>query len=168
MCNLGEKWKFLIIESCIFMRSGQLSRFGVLRVFDLATIIVRWFQYFYRKWKVGIWAWWKKKWVIKVTHTVINYTQAQKKKATYFFCSRAYCQGPAPLRTLGNSIFKTGKTGLFIAWADSKTWGAWTFFSVSKLKFVYKSAWETNGTSEGQERTRRCSYNIQVSIFDVG
>jgi len=61
MCNLGEKWKIPHHWKCIFMRSGQLSTFGVLRVFDLATTIVQWFKNFYRKWKVGIWAWWKNK-----------------------------------------------------------------------------------------------------------
>ncbi len=72
-----------------------------------------WFSYhssmiqkIYSRWKVGIWGWWKKKFNIwtwnewsKLAHTM-SFRNETKKNASYFYCSRACCWGPAPPRIL--------------------------------------------------------------------
>jgi hypothetical protein len=95
---------------CDFMRFGQLSNLGVFEAFDLATV-VQWSKTNYSTWKVGIWGWcekkcniwtcWiQKKWMVKFAHTMSFTNKPFKKKASYFYCSRACCWGPVPPRIL--------------------------------------------------------------------
>ncbi len=84
-----------------------------------------WFSYHssmiqtnYSRWKVGICNWWKKefniwtswiqkKWMVKIAHTMSFTNRLHKKKeASYFYCSRACCWGPAPPKILPTSPSK--------------------------------------------------------------
>ncbi len=96
---------------CNFMWFGQLSNLGVFEAFDLATIV----QWSKKNIVNGRWAFEvgeKRNSTFGLemngqncTYNVI-YKQAPPKKASYFYCSRACCWGPAPPRILPTSPSK--------------------------------------------------------------
>jgi hypothetical protein len=54
---------------------------------------------------------------------MVIYTQEKEKKKKLFLLFEGMLLRPNTSHNPANSTFKTGKTRLFIAWADSKTWG---------------------------------------------
>ncbi len=144
---------------CNFMWFGQLSNLGVFEAFDLATI-VQWSKKIIVDGRWAFWGWWKKKfniwtcwiqkkWTVKICTYNVIYKQAPKKKPSYFYCSRAWCWGPAPPRILPTS---RSKLEIFLRFTlgvrAQKTWG--------QLRAFLACCWS--------QVTTKC-YNIDVRIL---
>jgi len=88
-----------------FMRFGQLSNFGVCEAFDLATI-VQWSKKYIvdGRWAFEVGEKRNSKFGLQMNcqnlHIQCHLQTRPKKKASYFYCSRACCWGPAPPRIL--------------------------------------------------------------------
>jgi hypothetical protein len=123
---------------CNFMRFGQLSKFGVYEAFDLATI-VQWSKKFIvdGRWAFEVGENRNLTFGLQMngqnrTYNII-YKQAQK-IASYFYCSRACCWGPAPPRILPTSPSKL-EISLFCGYSSHIKYR----FSATNWRYMQKS-----------------------------